>query len=68
MAANYLKSILLGALTALDEAGAVVKVLVCDQGVNNVSLFAKLGIKPSTPFFNFEGRKIYGMYDPRLIF
>ena len=64
MAADYLKSIIMGALTALDEAGAIVKVLVCDQGVNNSSMFTKLGIKPSTPYFHFNGRKIYGMYDP----
>ena len=63
MTAHYLKSIIVGALTALDEAGAIVQVLYVIKKQTIPFLVIKLRIKSSTPYFNLKGRKIYRMYD-----
>lgn len=44
--------------------GAVIRILVADQGSNNIKLFSSLGATVTEPFFEYDGRKIYVMHDP----
>lgn len=45
-------------------AGVDVVTTICDMGVSNVKCLKELGVTVTTPFFSYEGKKIYAMYDP----
>ena len=62
--ADRLHEIIMRALKELNDAGAIVKVLICDQGGNNSRLFKMLGASDSKPFFMFNDNKIFCLFDP----
>ena len=67
--ASDLFDILKETLTALFKIGADVRMIVCDQGSNNQSLFNTfLNVTIDKPFFFHEEKKIFALYDwPHLI-
>ena len=59
-----LKDLVLKCLRLLLDIGLHVKLIVCDQGSNNQSMYKKLGISPQEPYFYVNEEKIFAMYDP----
>ena len=51
-------------LAKLKEIGLYPKLVVCDQGSNNVKTFRLLGVSTEKPFFMSDGEKVFCMYDP----
>lgn len=50
------------------DVGALVRVIICDQGSGNCKAFSELGIAVTKPFFMYGDRKIYAMYDTPHLF
>ena len=49
----------------LENAGLKVKLLVCDQGTSNQSLYCNfLNVTASKPYIVFNGKKVFMMWDP----
>jgi len=61
---NKLRHLLLQCLLKLHDIGVQVKLVVCDQGANNRSLFTNLGICIEQPFVEFSGHKVFFIFDP----
>ena len=57
-----LKVLVDNCLEKVENTGLVIKILICDQGSNNRSLFKN--ISKSKTSFTFNNREIYLMYDP----
>lgn len=51
-----------------EDIGAVVRVVVCDQGSGNCKAYSELGITISKPYFMYGDRKIVAMFDPPHLF
>jgi len=55
-------------LDRLNETGADVQLVTCDQGTCNQSAYAQLGINPENPYFIHNGKKYYASFDfPHLV-
>ena len=55
-------------LSKLVEAGLKPKVLICDQGTINQSLYnSYLKVSADKPFFEFEGHEIITMFDSQYL-
>lgn len=55
-------------LDKLNETGANVKLLTCDQGTNNQAAYNQLGVDIQKPYFIYNNKKYYASYDfPHLI-
>lgn len=55
-------------LDKLNETGANVKLLTCDQGPNNQSAFVQLGVSEHKPYFIYNNKIYYTCFDfPHLI-
>lgn len=66
--AAELTAIIREALFRAKNAGALVKLLVCDQGSNNQKAYTELGVGPGAPFFFLGDDKYNGSFDwPHLI-
>lgn len=62
------KDIILMAITKLQLANFIPKVVVCDQGSNNIQARKLLNITREKPFININGENIYFFYDaPHLL-
>lgn len=69
---DKLKVIILDAVKCVQKAGGNVRVILCDQGSTNRSLYIKLGVTISHPYFEIENeedksapkQRIYCMFDP----
>lgn len=48
----------------LTAAGVNIKVLICDQASSNCGLFRMLGIEEEKPYFERNGEKFFGIFDP----
>ena len=48
----------------LKDIGLRPKVMVCDQGAPNVSMYEKLGVSKCKPYFEVGHEKIFAMHDP----
>jgi hypothetical protein len=59
-----LRDLLLNVIERLGEIGFTVKAVVCDQGANNRSLFAKSGVTVAKPFVEVNQNKFYFLRDP----
>ncbi|KAL2102037.1 hypothetical protein ACEWY4_003798 [Coilia grayii] len=57
--AHTLECLLKECIDNIKAIGLLPKVVVCDQGANNVSLFKQLGITPEKPFFMYADEKIF---------
>lgn len=55
-------------LEKLFEANLIPKITVCDQGSNNRSALAVLGVNVEEPFFKVGGKLIFSIYDVPHIF
>jgi len=65
MEGQVMSSLLKECISKVQFAGLHVKVVIGDQGSNNRSLFHKaLGATAEEPYFFYEGKKIYLLYDP----
>ncbi|KAF0711482.1 Transposable element P transposase, partial [Aphis craccivora] len=63
-----LKQIVARTITKLKEIGLIPKVVVCDQGTNNLCMRNLFGVTETKPYIHFEGEKIYFFHDsPHLI-
>lgn len=50
-------------LDRLNEIGADVQLVTCDQGTCNQSAYAQLGVNSTEPFFIYKEKKYYGSFD-----
>ena len=64
MSANNLQSALLSCIDSMQSNGLLVKVLICDQGANNMSVLKSLGITVEKPAFEHKGNVIHVIMDP----
>lgn len=65
---NKLKPLLFKAIDLANEIGLKVKIVVCDQGSNNQSLYRLLGITNECPYIMRNNEQIHFLYDvPHLI-
>ena len=65
---KILKKLIVNALENLENAGFIVRYMVCDQGSTNQSAVCDLGITDKKPYIERQGRKIFFGYDiPHLI-
>ena len=55
--------LLLDVIQQLEKKGLLVKVVICDQGSNNVSLSRMLIHSLHEPYFTVNNRKVYFMFD-----
>ena len=56
-------------LQRLELAGLKVKLVICDQGPSNQSLFTNfLQVSASKPYFTINGNKVFVMWDPTNLF
>ena len=62
--AAALKDLLIKAVILLKSIGSIVKIVICDQGTNNMAVLPKLGVSERNPFFMHEGQKVLVMMDP----
>jgi len=63
-----LKQIVAHTITKLKEIGLIPKVMICDQGTNNLCMHNLFGVTYTRPYINFEGENIYFFHDsPHLI-
>ncbi|XP_042149667.1 uncharacterized protein LOC121837877 [Ixodes scapularis] len=60
---SAIRTLLIGIIEQLQEAGITVKAVICDQGTNNVSLAGLLNVSTDEPFFEVKGTKVYFLYD-----
>ncbi len=68
MPGDYLKEVVVDALTKIMETGFIPKTVICDQGSNNVRMRSLLGITEEMPFIELEDNKVYFLYDaPHLL-
>ena len=63
--AKLLKPLLFDVIKDLYSIGVYLRIIVCDQGSNNCSLFKQLGITEQQPFFFCENNKGFAMYEPQ---
>lgn len=55
-------------LDKLNDTGANVKLLTCDQGINNQATYNQLGVDVENPYFIYNNKKYYTLYDfPHLV-
>lgn len=55
-------------LDKLNDTGANVKLLTCDQGTNNQATYNQLGVDVENPYFIYNNKKYYTSYDfPHLV-
>ena len=64
MKSDVIPPLLFEWLDVLADIGLKVKVVVCDQGSGNQSLYEGLGITIDKPYFERKGTKYIAMYDP----
>lgn len=65
---NYLKNILINAIDKLTNCGLIPKVIISDQGSNNLKMRRLFGITNENPFITYNNNNIYLMHDsPHLI-
>ena len=63
--AGFIHSLVSDCLQRLELAGLKVKLVICDQGPSNQSLFANfLQVSASKPYFTINGNKVFVMWDP----
>ena len=62
--ADKLQLLLKECLEKLSDIGLCPKVVVCDQGSNNVRLYKQVSVTEDQPFFLHRGEKVYCMHDP----
>ncbi len=62
--ASTLSSLVSDCLSRLFSIGLHVKVVICDQGVNNQGMFDLLGITAERPFIDIDSNRVFFMYDP----
>lgn len=68
LTSNILCGIIKEILRIISSFGINITVLVCDQGSSNRKCFSNFGVSTEKPYFNFEGKNIYCMFDfPHLI-
>lgn len=58
-----LKQLILYNLENIEEIGFDPRVIVCDQGSNNRGALKLLGVTKNSPFFYFNNKKIFGIFD-----
>ncbi|XP_011884001.1 PREDICTED: uncharacterized protein LOC105571140, partial [Vollenhovia emeryi] len=52
----------------LNETGANVKFVTCDQGTNNQAAYSQLGVEVQKPYFIYNNKKYYASHDfPHLV-
>ena len=61
---EQIRDIIHKAITCLEHGGYVVKGLTTDQGGNFDKVFKILGVKPSNPKFELNGKSYYVLRDP----
>lgn len=62
---TILQQCILAVLKAAKNYGNLnVVATVCDMGVSNVKCMKQLGVTVETPFFMFQSKKVYTLYDP----
>ncbi|XP_011884083.1 PREDICTED: uncharacterized protein LOC105571225 isoform X1 [Vollenhovia emeryi] len=55
-------------LDKLNETGANVKFVTCDQGTNNQAAYSQLGVEVQKPYFIYNNKKYYASHDfPHLV-
>lgn len=55
-------------LSKLNETGANVKLVTCDQGTNNQAAYNELGVNVQQPYFIYNNKKYFALYDfPHLV-
>ena len=59
MSGDELKTLVLQSIAKVQEAGFIPKVIVTDQGSNNVNMRTQLGVSESSPFVEVNGEKVY---------
>lgn len=65
---STIKDLIVAIITRLQEINVWVKVVVCDQGSNNVSASMRLNVSPDEPYFVVNSEKVYFLFDtPHLI-
>ena len=64
MKAATLSILLLQCLGKMKQIGLEVKVVICDQGSNNMQLLRQLGVTVEKPYFMYNSTKVYAMPDP----
>eukprot|EP00102_Acyrthosiphon_pisum_P020139 XP_016657349.1 PREDICTED: uncharacterized protein LOC107882849 [Acyrthosiphon pisum] len=63
-----LKNIITDVINKVKDAGFIPKVILCDQGTNNIGMRNVFGATQTQPFINFNGENIYFFYNsPHLI-
>lgn len=63
MPGERLKEIVLESIRKIQWTGLVPKVVVTDQGSNNISMRCQLGISEAKPFVGIGGERIFFFYD-----
>ncbi|XP_063215855.1 uncharacterized protein LOC134527262 [Bacillus rossius redtenbacheri] len=65
---DVLKELIIEHITLLQEAGLIVRAIVCDQGPNNRAALRQLGVAEGNRYINVNGKKIHIVYDvPHLV-
>lgn len=65
---KILSEIIREVLTSISNAGLQVRVVVCDQGNNNVKAINLLNVTREAPFFHHQEKKVFVVFDtPHLI-
>ena len=62
--AVIIESFLIEVIKTTVRIGLTPKVLIADQGTNNQSLYKRLGIQPSKPYFHVGDLRIVALFDP----
>ena len=65
---GILHQFLLGNLKLCSEVGLKVGAIVCDQSTTNASLYKLLGTGKEQPFFFYDNKKIFALFDVPHIF
>lgn len=64
VSSDFLKIIIDNLIEKLTAVTVNIKVIICDQISSNCRLFRMLGIDDSKPYFERDGQKIFGLFDP----
>lgn len=65
--ASMLKKLLFQAFEKILQADLKLVAIVCDQAPNNQRLYSDLNISAHSPFINYNGSKIFALYDTTFI-
>jgi len=63
VSSSNFKDILIHTIDKVRDAGFIPKVIICDQGTNNIGMRNQLNVTDIQPLINYNGENIYFFHD-----